>query len=192
MVPLFQSNENSFKRKFWCREREREYTKGQGNSTKTLLSFWVIPTPSLSKLSKFNNPLSNTICHSHGKEPFLVHFDPLCGHSPWNCLLCIVHCLWVQENKGREFYCLFGIVFRIIWLMFLGTLQRKDLKLDGRLCYLPGSRAFGLGIAALICLSAAQIIGNFVICKSLCLRDRRTSCKAKKTTIASTFLVLSW
>ncbi|PSS01281.1 Glutamate receptor 3.1 like [Actinidia chinensis var. chinensis] len=70
--------------------------------------------------------------------------------------------------------------------------KRKDLKLDGRLCYLPGSRAFGLGIAALICLSAAQIIGNFVICKSLCLRERRTSCKAKKTTIASTFLVLSW
>lgn len=34
------------------------------------------------------------------------------------------------------------------------------MKLDGSLCSLPRSCAFGLGIAALVCLSAAQIVGT--------------------------------
>lgn len=70
--------------------------------------------------------------------------------------------------------------------------KTRDLKLDGKLCYLPGSPAFGLGIAALICLLSAQVIGNFIICRNYCLREKRTSFRAKKPTVATTFLVLSW
>ncbi|CAL9132095.1 unnamed protein product [Musa textilis] len=36
----------------------------------------------------------------------------------------------------------------------------KDKRLDGSLCSLPRSSAFGLGIAALVCLSIAQVIGT--------------------------------
>ncbi|XP_078163777.1 chitin synthase, putative (DUF1218) [Carex rostrata] len=38
--------------------------------------------------------------------------------------------------------------------------EMKDMKLDGTLCSLPRSPAFGLGIAALACMSVAQIIGT--------------------------------
>ncbi|GMN47609.1 hypothetical protein TIFTF001_016798 [Ficus carica] len=44
--------------------------------------------------------------------------------------------------------------------------KMKDLKLDGRFCYLPGNHAFGFGIAALVCLCIAQIIGNLVVCRN--------------------------
>ncbi|KAI3884631.1 hypothetical protein MKX03_037044 [Papaver bracteatum] len=44
----------------------------------------------------------------------------------------------------------------------------KDVKLDEKLCYLPGSPAFGLGITALVCLSIVQIIGTaYVIGKKI-------------------------
>ncbi|XAR69217.1 hypothetical protein NMG60_11000722 [Bertholletia excelsa] len=46
--------------------------------------------------------------------------------------------------------------------------NRKDLKMDGKLCYLPGSRAFGYGAAALICLFVAQIVGNVILRRSVC------------------------
>ncbi|PON82065.1 hypothetical protein TorRG33x02_221820 [Trema orientale] len=65
----------------------------------------------------------------------------------------------------------------------------KDLKLDGRLCYLPESRAFGLGIAALICLCIAQIVGNLVFWRS---RDKTSSCKAKTPMISTLLLFISW
>ncbi|KAL6985571.1 hypothetical protein U1Q18_018947 [Sarracenia purpurea var. burkii] len=70
--------------------------------------------------------------------------------------------------------------------------KRKDLKLDGGLCYLPGSRAFGFGIAALICLFGAQIIGNFIICAEFWSREKRIGCRAPKPTVACAFLLLSW
>ncbi|KAG6478636.1 protein MODIFYING WALL LIGNIN-1-like [Zingiber officinale] len=40
--------------------------------------------------------------------------------------------------------------------------KEEDMKLDGSLCSLPRSRAFGLGVAALVCLSTAQVIGTAV------------------------------
>ncbi|XP_050236464.1 protein MODIFYING WALL LIGNIN-1-like [Mercurialis annua] len=61
--------------------------------------------------------------------------------------------------------------------------KRGDVKLDNKFCYLPESRAFGYGIAALICLIAAQIIGNLGIC---CKKNSFTS------EFATPFLVLSW
>ncbi|CAL5429304.1 unnamed protein product [Camellia sinensis] len=70
--------------------------------------------------------------------------------------------------------------------------KRKDLKLDGKLCFLPGSHAFEYGIAALICLFVAQITGNLIICWNFCSGEKTTGCKAKSPTKAFTFLLLSW
>ncbi|KAE8693171.1 Long-chain fatty alcohol dehydrogenase family protein [Hibiscus syriacus] len=42
--------------------------------------------------------------------------------------------------------------------------KAEDLKFDGRLCQVPVSRSFGFVVAALICLSIAQIIGNVTVC----------------------------
>jgi len=63
----------------------------------------------------------------------------------------------------------------------------EDLKLDGKLCYLPKSRAFRFGIVGLICLCAAQIIGNLIVCRSFCSREKR-----KPTAGGGFFLLLSW
>ncbi|GMJ00199.1 MODIFYING WALL LIGNIN-1 [Hibiscus trionum] len=41
-----------------------------------------------------------------------------------------------------------------------------DLKFDGQLCQLPASHSFGFAVAALICVSVAQITGNVVVCAS--------------------------
>lgn len=72
--------------------------------------------------------------------------------------------------------------------------KKKDIRLDGKLCYLPGSHAFGLGISALICLFIAQMIGNLIICTKFCVGRERgcSSCKPKNSTIATVFLSFSW
>ncbi|XP_009768236.1 protein MODIFYING WALL LIGNIN-1-like [Nicotiana sylvestris] len=71
--------------------------------------------------------------------------------------------------------------------------KKKDLRFDGKLCYLPGSTvAFELGIGALICLLMAQVIGNLMICRIFFSRD---SWKAKKnpTLLINGFIcLLSW
>lgn len=65
--------------------------------------------------------------------------------------------------------------------------------MEGRLCYLPESHAFGFGIAALICLSVAQIIGNVIISENFCSKERRISnCNAKKPLISTFLLLISW
>ncbi|KAK9283313.1 hypothetical protein L1049_011552 [Liquidambar formosana] len=74
--------------------------------------------------------------------------------------------------------------------------KREDLKLDGKLCYLPGSPAFGFGIAALICLFVAQIIGNLVVLvfTKFCAGDREkrsSSCRCRKPSIATALLMIS-
>ncbi|PKI57266.1 hypothetical protein CRG98_022363 [Punica granatum] len=70
--------------------------------------------------------------------------------------------------------------------------KKKDLKLDGKLCYLPGSRAFMYGVIALVCLSAAQIIGNLAICKIIWSREKRSSYGKKNPIAPTVLLVLSW
>ncbi|XAR69219.1 hypothetical protein NMG60_11000725 [Bertholletia excelsa] len=67
--------------------------------------------------------------------------------------------------------------------------KRKDLKMDGKLCYLPESRAFGYGAAALICLFLAQIVGSVILCRSVCSGEDR-SCR--RTAGSSFLLFLSW
>ncbi|KAM3322616.1 protein MODIFYING WALL LIGNIN-2 [Capsicum chacoense] len=71
--------------------------------------------------------------------------------------------------------------------------EKKDLRFDGKWCYLPGSVAFELGIGALICLLIAQVIGNLLICTICFSRDHQNSSKPnKKPTFNSLICVLSW
>lgn len=65
----------------------------------------------------------------------------------------------------------------------------KDMKVDGSMCHLPRSPAFGLGIAALVCLSVAQIIGTSVGATRLCTGDKKPT---GSQLLPHTFLVLSW
>nr|GEX18766.1 glutamate receptor 3.1 like [Tanacetum cinerariifolium] len=66
--------------------------------------------------------------------------------------------------------------------------KKKELRVDGELCFLPRSQAFGYGIANLICSSVGQIVGTgfFVFCK------RSTDFKPARTLFASILLLLSW
>ncbi|KAL2517328.1 Protein of unknown function (DUF1218) [Abeliophyllum distichum] len=72
--------------------------------------------------------------------------------------------------------------------------NKKDLRFDGKLCYLPGNPAYGFGIAALICLFAGQVIGNLFICRKFSVRDDTSGCynKVKRPTISSILLIFSW
>ncbi|KAF5735137.1 hypothetical protein HS088_TW15G00637 [Tripterygium wilfordii] len=66
------------------------------------------------------------------------------------------------------------------------------MRLVGKLCYLPGSPAYGFGLAAIICLSIAQIAGNLVICRISYSREKGSIRKAKRPKNTTTLLVLSW
>ncbi|XP_010676699.1 protein MODIFYING WALL LIGNIN-1 isoform X2 [Beta vulgaris subsp. vulgaris] len=72
--------------------------------------------------------------------------------------------------------------------------KAKDVKLDGRLCQLPESEAFWFGIAALICISTAQIIGNSMSFVVYCqdAKERRLCSQIKRPTITSILLLISW
>ncbi|KAL3844387.1 hypothetical protein ACJIZ3_001790 [Penstemon smallii] len=70
--------------------------------------------------------------------------------------------------------------------------KKNDLRLDGKLCYLPRSPAFELGIAALICLSITQVIGNWFICTKFRSGEQRSGCKVRKPTVSCSLLVFSW
>ncbi|CAK9143711.1 unnamed protein product [Ilex paraguariensis] len=104
-----------------------------------------------------------------------------------------------MERNQYGFVLIFSVVIALglvsFSLCFAAEFKRSkkgDLRIDGKLCYLPESGAFVLGIAALICLFIAQILGNVLVCRNLCSGRQRSSCKAKKPTSSSTFLVLSW
>ncbi|XP_010540707.1 PREDICTED: uncharacterized protein LOC104814387 [Tarenaya hassleriana] len=70
--------------------------------------------------------------------------------------------------------------------------KRKDLKWDGEFCYLPGTHAFRLGIAALICVSVAQTVGNVEICRVLCRRDKTGSAAIKTPPFCRFLFFFSW
>uniref|UniRef100_A0A7C9DTX7 Uncharacterized protein n=1 Tax=Opuntia streptacantha TaxID=393608 RepID=A0A7C9DTX7_OPUST len=67
-----------------------------------------------------------------------------------------------------------------------------DLKLDGKLCYLPGSKAYGFGLSALICSSTAMIVGNLIVFLGFDSGARKSWCFPKKPTISTALLALSW
>ncbi|CAO2827124.1 unnamed protein product [Amaranthus hypochondriacus] len=72
----------------------------------------------------------------------------------------------------------------------------KDVKIDGKLCEIPESEAFLYGLTALICLSAAQMIGNSIFFYGNCPNSNskeRTSCfQLKMPTISYILLIISW
>ncbi|KAK1563206.1 hypothetical protein Q3G72_024024 [Acer saccharum] len=108
----------------------------------------------------------------------------------------------MEQIKHRRygFMFIFSVIISLGLVSFVSCIvaetkkpKRKDLKVDGKLCYLPGNEAYGFGIAALICLSVAQIIGNLLICRNLCCsREKRNSYKCKKPIAVTTLLVFSW
>ncbi|ESQ33664.1 hypothetical protein EUTSA_v10008873mg [Eutrema salsugineum] len=82
----------------------------------------------------------------------------------------------LEQDHTRNRRPKFSLVFIFIFFFGLAAFffclasefhkaKGKDLKWDGESCYLPGRHAFGLGTAALVCVSVAQIIGNVVICR---------------------------
>ncbi|KAK7835098.1 protein MODIFYING WALL LIGNIN-2 [Quercus suber] len=104
-----------------------------------------------------------------------------------------------MEKHQYGFALSFSIVVSLGLASFLSCIaaelkrtQIKDIKLDGKLCYLPGSHAFGFGIAALVCLLTAQIIGNLIICMNSCSREERNDCKTRRPRTASILLSISW
>ncbi|XP_076959330.1 protein MODIFYING WALL LIGNIN-1-like [Bidens hawaiensis] len=66
--------------------------------------------------------------------------------------------------------------------------KKKELRVDGELCYLPQSQAFGYGITASVCSSIAQILGTgfFISCR------RSIDFKSSRTSVACILLLLSW
>ncbi|RDX84527.1 hypothetical protein CR513_34401, partial [Mucuna pruriens] len=84
--------------------------------------------------------------------------------------------------------CKFTVIFFIIISLSLGLIsfilciaaeikknKEEDLRWSGKLCYLPSSKAFGLGIAALVSFFLAQIIGNSILLKYSCWRRKSKS-----------------
>ncbi|KAL0393792.1 UNVERIFIED_CONTAM: protein MODIFYING WALL LIGNIN-2 [Sesamum latifolium] len=70
--------------------------------------------------------------------------------------------------------------------------KKDDLRLDGKLCYLPHSAAFGLGIAAIIALCIAQVIGILFVCRKLGPAEQDSGCKLRKPTASYSLLIFSW
>ncbi|KAG7593593.1 Copper amine oxidase N-terminal [Arabidopsis thaliana x Arabidopsis arenosa] len=104
----------------------------------------------------------------------------------------------VQEQDNRNGRLKFSLFFMFIFLFGLAAFflclsaefqkaKGKDLKWDGESCYLPENRAFGLGIAALVCVFVAQIVGNVVICRGYLKTD-----KTGTTLLCIILLLFSW
>ncbi|GFP95596.1 hypothetical protein PHJA_001703900 [Phtheirospermum japonicum] len=84
------------------------------------------------------------------------------------------------------------VYFTLCFLAEFKKSEKNDLRLDGNLCSLPRSSAFGLGFGALICLCVAQVIGNLFICKNFKPRQQNRGCKARKPSLSCILLVFSW
>lgn len=100
--------------------------------------------------------------------------------------------------------CKDALILSIIISIFLGLVsftlciaseitknKMDDLRWNGKLCYLPSSQAYGLGIAALVCLFLAQIIGNSMLFKNSCSR-RKKNAQYKLPFFARLLILISW
>ncbi|XP_021753950.1 uncharacterized protein LOC110719347 [Chenopodium quinoa] len=69
-----------------------------------------------------------------------------------------------------------------------------DVKIDGKLCKLPENEAFWFGMAALICFTNAQIIGNFIIFVRYWSdsKERSSCCLFRRPNVATILLLISW
>ncbi|GAB4834858.1 hypothetical protein Ancab_033127 [Ancistrocladus abbreviatus] len=52
-------------------------------------------------------------------------------------------------------------------------LKEEDVRLVGRLCDLTGSEACGFGIAGLMCLLSAEMIGSSLVCRTILSAGKR-------------------
>ncbi|KAG5060839.1 hypothetical protein AAZX31_01G140300 [Glycine max] len=69
--------------------------------------------------------------------------------------------------------------------------KKGDLRWNGKLCHLPSSPAFGLGIASLVCLVLSQIVGNSILFKTYCSGGKRNA-KCEIPFVARILLLISW
>ncbi|KAH9613706.1 hypothetical protein KSS87_018835 [Heliosperma pusillum] len=106
-----------------------------------------------------------------------------------------------KSNQNYTYPLIISLVFALAIPSFVFCIlaefkksKIENVKLDGELCELPGNKAFGLGIAALICSSIAQIIGNLIIFVRYCPDSREIiySCRTRWPTTATLLFVLSW
>ncbi|CAJ1942005.1 unnamed protein product [Sphenostylis stenocarpa] len=70
--------------------------------------------------------------------------------------------------------------------------KEKDLRWNGKLCYLPSSKAFGLGIAALVSFFLAQMIGNSILILRNCCWRRKSTSQYKMPAVAKVLVLISW
>ncbi|KDP37814.1 hypothetical protein JCGZ_06716 [Jatropha curcas] len=105
-----------------------------------------------------------------------------------------------MEKHLYGFLLIFSIIISLALLSFVSCIlaefkkaKKEEVRLDNKLCYLPESRAFGFGIAALAFLVIAQVIGNMIICRNFWLRKEGITSKTKRPNLITiAFLVLSW
>ncbi|KAJ3680708.1 hypothetical protein LUZ60_016986 [Juncus effusus] len=90
-------------------------------------------------------------------------------------------CSLVLVFSTAAFSCCFTAEFHKV--------KAKDMKFDGSLCSLPKSDAFGLGIAAIICISITQVVGT-TISTSWILSTKDKTNIDRITSIC--FLLSSW
>ncbi|KAH1106677.1 hypothetical protein J1N35_010445 [Gossypium stocksii] len=84
-----------------------------------------------------------------------------------------------------------GLVSFAACLVAEAKRSKVDLKLDGKMCFLPRkSDAFELGVVASVSLCTAQIIGNVLLCASYWWRTN--TIKPKKPTLTAILLAFSW
>ncbi|KAG6405941.1 hypothetical protein SASPL_133535 [Salvia splendens] len=69
--------------------------------------------------------------------------------------------------------------------------KKNDLRFNEKLCHLPQSSIFGLGIAALISLTLSQIIGSYFICRKLHSSHNKSTVK-KRLSFSCILMVFSW
>ncbi|XP_074321733.1 protein MODIFYING WALL LIGNIN-1-like [Silene latifolia] len=106
-----------------------------------------------------------------------------------------------KSNQNYTYPLIISLVFALAVPSFVFCIlaefnksKIENVRLDGKLCELPGNKAFGFGIAALICSSIAQIIGNLIIFVRCCpdSREKNSFCRTKWPTTATLLFAVSW
>lgn len=101
-----------------------------------------------------------------------------------------------MEKRRLGIFFVFSVIFSLGLVSFVSCIvaeskraKVRDLRLDGKLCFLPETHAVVFGITALMCLSAAELIGSLLFCANCFSRDKG---KASKPIIPAILLVFSW
>ncbi|XP_057799104.1 protein MODIFYING WALL LIGNIN-1-like [Salvia miltiorrhiza] len=95
--------------------------------------------------------------------------------------------MYMQALNRYSFSSIAVVSFALCLAAELKKTKKDDLILDGKLCYLPRSSSFELGIAAVICLSITQVAGSLFIYRKFRPREKRG-----KFIVTRSLLLLSW